>query len=165
MKTILNSHYCNLSSAVPSLLNFLCRFGFSCSCGSSGYQGLICSLPTKPRSCHQVFSSLNYISIPSFHSVSILDIIQFQAIAKGLLGSVMIDLDGGGPIPPARLVCRLEDAGETVVTEVEHDLKEETKVDGFQEPGSFSQRVTYHASKEVRISFNIFIVICGGSPQ
>ena len=101
----------------------------------------------------------------SFHSVSILDIVHFQAIAKGLLGSVMIDLDGGGPIPPARLVCRLEDGGETVVTEVEHDLKEETKVDGFQEPGSFSQRVTYHASKEVRINFNIFIVICGGSPQ
>ena len=68
----------------------------------------------------------------------------------------MIDLDGGGPIPPAKLVCRLEEGGEVVkkikpnmlsaekmdkyhlkskgagevVTEVEHDLKEETKVDG-----------------------------------
>ena len=30
------------------------------------------------------------------------------------------------------------------------ELKEETKVDGFQEPGSFSQRVTYLAPKEVR---------------
>ena len=78
-----------------------------------------------------------------------------QAVAKGLLGSVLIDLDGGGPIPPARLVCRLDEASETVVTEVEHDLKEETKVDGFQEPGSFSQRITYHASEEVRINFNI----------
>ena len=38
-----------------------------------------------------------------------------------------------------------------MVTEVEHDLKEKTKVDGFQEPGSFSQQVTYHASEEVRI--------------
>ena len=62
----------------------------------------------------------------------------------------MIDLDGGGPIPPAKLVCRLKEGGEVVkkikpkidkyhlkskgagevVTEVEHDLKEETKVDG-----------------------------------
>ena len=82
-----------------------------------------------------------------------------QAVAKGLLGSVLIDLDGGGPIPPARLVCRLDEASETVVTEVEHDLKEETKVDGFQEPGSFSQHVTYHASKEVRINFNLFLLI------
>ena len=87
-----------------------------------------------------------------------LDIIDFQAVAKGLRGSVMIDLDGGGPIPPARLVCRLEEAGE-VVTEVEHDLKEATKVDGFQEPGSFSQHVTYHASIEVRLHFNLFLVI------
>ena len=37
-----------------------------------------------------------------------------------------------------------------VFAKVEHDLKEETKVDGFQEPGSFSQRVTYLAPKEVR---------------
>ena len=39
-----------------------------------------------------------------------------------------------------------------VFAKVEHDLKEKTKVDGFQEPGSFSQRVTYHASEEVRIA-------------
>ena len=32
----------------------------------------------------------------------------------GLKGSVMIDLDGGGPIPPAKLVCRLEEGGEVV---------------------------------------------------
>ena len=111
--------------------------------------------------------------------VSLLHIIDVQAVARGLLGSVMIDLDGGGPIPPARLVCRLEGetvvpaffknfftpiltrfictffthflTGETVVTEVEHDLKEKTKVDGFQEPGSFSQQVTYHASEKVRL--------------
>ena len=37
-----------------------------------------------------------------------------------------------------------------VFAKVEHDLKEKTKVDGFQEPGSFSQRVTYLAPKEVR---------------
>ena len=42
---------------------------------------------------------------------------------------------------------------------------EETKVDGFQEPGSFSQRVTYHAPIEVGIDFNIFLVNekCGAS--
>ena len=37
-----------------------------------------------------------------------------------------------------------------VFAKVEHDLKGETKVDGFQEPGSFSQRVTYLAPNEVR---------------
>ena len=112
--------------------------------------------------------------------VVIHDIIDFQAVAKGLQGTVMIDLDGGGPIPPANLICRLEGAGEPVkkkkiikekinagevITEVEHDLKEETKVDGFQEPGSFSQRVTYHAPKEVGIDFNIFLIKkkCGAS--
>ena len=71
----------------------------------------------------------------------------------GLVGAMMIDLDGGGPLPPAKLVCRQGEAGD-VVTEVEHDLKEETKVDGFQEPGSFSQRVTYLAPKEVGLDFN-----------
>ena len=38
----------------------ICRFGFKCNCGSSGYQGLICSLPTKPRSCHQVTPSWHF---------------------------------------------------------------------------------------------------------
>ena len=115
-----------------------------------------------------------------------------QALAQGSRGKRTIDLDGGGPLPPASLLCDFDNDGqvvskvedllnkETIICDVnsvmlkrwkwrqcwwhdvvvpllhvvfakvEHDLKEETKVDGFQEPGSFSQRVTYLAPKEVR---------------
>ena len=52
--------------------------------------------------------------ICGFHLVFVLDIVDFQAVAKGLEGAVMIDLDGGGPTPPAKLVCRLKEGGEVV---------------------------------------------------
>ena len=50
----------------------------------------------------------------SFFCIGFVIGFDFQAVAKGLQGTVMIDLDGGGPIPPANLVCRLEEAGEPV---------------------------------------------------
>ena len=60
---------------------------------------------------------------------------------------VMIDLDGPGPLPPVGVLCELSSEGE-FVTSIKHSNEEVTKVDGFQDRGSFHQVIHYHATPE-----------------
>ena len=60
---------------------------------------------------------------------------------------VLIHLDRDGSLPPMSVVCELNHQGE-VVTSVHHSNEEDTKVDGFQDKGSFHQVIHYHASQD-----------------
>lgn len=67
----------------------------------------------------------------------------FRYVKPGsAMTSVIIDIDGPGPHPPAPVLCGLDNSGVSI-TAVQHDTEEKTKVDGFQAPGSFSQTIYY----------------------
>ena len=55
---------------------------------------------------------------------------------------VSVDVDGSGPQPPVTVLCGLDSSG-VAYTALQHDTEEKTKVDGFQEKGSFSQTIYY----------------------
>ena len=133
----------------PHVYKWSCffRFGFSCKCGNSGYQGLICSLPTNPRSCHQVcplYQFFLHVWFPFSFSTWYL---WFSGCSQGVTrcsddrpwwgwpnSSCYAGLSSrggrwGGQKNISQILTNIIYAGE-VVTEVEHDLEEETKVDG-----------------------------------
>ena len=58
---------------------------------------------------------------------------------------VTLDLGLGDFLPSLEVFCEFSQEGE-VVTSVRHSNEEMTKVDGFQERGSFHQIIHYHAS-------------------
>ena len=60
---------------------------------------------------------------------------------------VMIDLDGLGPLAPVSVVCEVTSDGD-FVTSIRHSNEEVTKVDGFQDRGSFHQVIHYHATAD-----------------
>ena len=65
----------------------------------------------------------------------------------GVPEEVMIDLDGSGPLLPVGMLCEISSEGQ-FVTSIRHSNEEVTKVDGFQDRGSFHQVIHYHATPE-----------------
>ena len=55
-----------------------------------------------------------------------------------------LDLDGSGPLPPFQARCEFL-PGNRNMTYIGHLNEEATKVDGFDEKGSFVQRIHYNA--------------------
>ena len=97
--------------------------GFQCQCAGTGYSGAVCATSLHYRSCAQYLHFTGY---------------------TGLAHQVTLDLDGVGPLPPISVSCRLGHEGE-VFTLIRHGNEEATKVDGFQERGSFQQVIYYQA--------------------
>ena len=59
-----------------------------------------------------------------------------------------VDMDGSGPLQPVRVICQVsEDGG--ILTLVDHDNLQRTKVDGFDEKGSFYQVIHYEVPHNV----------------
>merc|ERR1711899_254946 len=61
---------------------------------------------------------------------------------------VIIDIDGSGPLAPFPVRCEFFPDGRNI-TYVGHLNEEATKVDGFEEKGSFSQVIYYDATMEM----------------
>ena len=59
-----------------------------------------------------------------------------------------IDIDGSGPLAPFKVRCEFFPDGRNI-TYVDHLNMEATKVDGFEEKGSFSQKIYYDANMEM----------------
>lgn len=59
-----------------------------------------------------------------------------------------LDLDGSGPLPPFQGRCEFLPGGRNI-TYIGHLNEEATKVDGFEEKGSFMQVIHYGASYNV----------------
>ena len=98
--------------------------GAYCKCEGTGYVGAVCGASLHYRSC-------------------------IQALQAGQdEETVLIDLDGSGPLPPAPLLCQVSPQGE-YVTSIQHSNMEDTKVDGFQARGSFHQVIHYDSQEEV----------------
>jgi len=99
---------------------------FYCECDDTGYAGAVCH------------TSLNWFSC-----------IQFQnKHPESRYTETVIDVDGSGPIPPAHVKCEFFPDGRNI-TYVEHSHMESTKVDGFEERGSFQQLIHYYAPNEM----------------
>ena len=67
---------------------------------------------------------------------------------------ITVDYDGSGPLSPVTILCSLTKekgfSNENIdTTTIRHHNQETTKVDGFQERGSFSQRIHYQAFDDV----------------
>ena len=60
----------------------------------------------------------------------------------------LLDLDGSGPLPPFSARCEFL-PGYRNLTFIGHLNEEQTKVDGFDEKGSFLQLIHYAASYDV----------------
>ncbi|XP_037092008.1 neurexin-4-like [Pollicipes pollicipes] len=95
---------------------------FSCDCRGTGYAGAVCHATTNPLSCAQYF----LISRSERRS------------------RVKIDVDGSGPLPAFPVTCVRTPEGQ-METHLEHDVRGDQLVDGFERRGSFVQDVTYEA--------------------
>ena len=66
-------------------------------------------------------------------------------LSKGAMSGgpeeVMIDLDESGHLPPVGVLCEISLEGQ-FVTSIRHSNEEVTKVDGFQDRGSFHHHAT-----------------------
>ncbi|XP_041970280.1 neurexin-4 isoform X2 [Aricia agestis] len=96
---------------------------FTCECEHTGYAGAVCHAPVHPLSC-QAYANVGALSRSS---------------------EVHIDVDGSGPLPAFPVTCHFYADGR-VVTAVKPAV-ERGIVDGYQEPGSFRQDITYDASR------------------
>jgi contactin associated protein-like 2 len=103
---------------------------FRCDCEGTGYSGAVCAVSLHYRSCTQYLEATGY---------------------TGEAHQVMVDLDGSGPFPPVSVTCRLRPDGQAE-TVVRHDNEEATKVDGFQEAGSFQQAIHYQAAESAVVA-------------
>ncbi|XP_014245346.1 neurexin-4 isoform X1 [Cimex lectularius] len=93
-------------------------FEFICNCQDTGYTGAVCHTSLNPLSCGSYKDS-------------------------GEKASIKIDIDGSGPLAPFPVSCEYSDG--RIITIVHHSNEEDTPVDGFQPPGSFSQDIIYDA--------------------
>lgn len=103
---------------------------FECECENTGYTGAVCH------------TSLNYLSCTHF---------QNKALQRGedsRYAETVIDIDGSGPIAPFPVTCEFFPDGRNI-TYVGHSNMEQTKVDGFEEKGSFNQMIYYDASMDM----------------
>ncbi|XP_013388250.1 neurexin-4 [Lingula anatina] len=99
---------------------------FNCTCNGTGYTGAVCHTSAHPVSCDEVK--------------------QLDRTYKLTEKETMIDLDGSGPLKPFKVVCKFTQTGENE-TWVGHQNGQETTVNGFQQPGSYRQAITYDANK------------------
>merc|ERR1719210_634364 len=60
-----------------------------------------------------------------------------------------IDIDGSGPFKPFRAECERDEKGR-IITYLAHDAVDVTRVNGFQEPGSYVKKLKYSAD-DVRV--------------
>ncbi|CAK1598381.1 unnamed protein product [Parnassius mnemosyne] len=97
---------------------------FTCNCQGTGYAGAVCHTSIHPLSC-QAYKNA-------------------QAVSRS--ADVMLDVDGSGPLPAFPATCRFYSDGR-VLTAIHHSATESSQVDGYQEPGSFRQDISYDASR------------------
>lgn len=104
---------------------------FRCDCSQTGYGGAVCHTSEHPLSC------LDYKMTR-----------MQQRYTYDTDVSLMIDVDGSGPIKPFMVTCRFGSQMENMnVTEVDHYNQGEIIVKGYKAPGSYSQNIVYSASK------------------
>ena len=99
---------------------------FYCECEGTGYTGAVCH------------TSLNFISCVQYS----------HAHPDSRYADTTIDIDGSGPLAPFKVRCEFFPDGRNI-TYVDHLNMEATKVDGFEEKGSFSQKIYYDANMEM----------------
>ena len=94
---------------------------FTCDCTNTGYTGAVCHVPNHPLSCdaYRIANSVR----------------QKQ--------SIMIDVDGSGPLEPFQVTCQFH--GDRTQTFLHHKNEAPTDVTGYEEPGSYHQDLTYNA--------------------
>lgn len=98
---------------------------FMCDCSGTGYGGAVCHTAINPLSC-QAYKNV-------------------QAVNQK--AEITVDVDGSGPLAPFPVTCEFFADGH-IATIVHHSNQQTTPVDGFQEPGSFSQNIIYDASDD-----------------
>ncbi|KAL0271077.1 UNVERIFIED_CONTAM: hypothetical protein PYX00_008294 [Menopon gallinae] len=98
---------------------------FFCDCTGTGYAGSVCHTSTNPLSC-EAYKNVNSV---------------------GQKADIKIDIDGSGPLKPFPVTCEFFSDGR-VDTVIHHSNEKTTPVDGFQEPGSFVQEITYDADMD-----------------
>ena len=99
---------------------------FYCECEGTGYTGAVCH------------TSLNFMSCVQYS----------HAHPESRYADTIIDIDGSGPLAPFPVRCEFFPDGRNI-TYVGHLNEEATKVDGFEEKGSFSQVIYYDATMEM----------------
>jgi contactin associated protein-like 2 len=85
--------------------------------------------------CH---TSLNFMSCVQY----------LNAHPESQYAETIIDIDGSGPLAPFPVRCEFFPDGRNI-TYVGHLNEESTKVDGFEEKGSFQQIIHYDATMEM----------------
>ncbi|XP_065337127.1 neurexin-4 isoform X2 [Cloeon dipterum] len=96
---------------------------FFCECVDTGYSGEVCHISLHPLSC-TAYKDKNHVDQTS---------------------RILIDVDGSGPLDPFPVTCEFFSDGR-ILTLVGHHNQMPTRVDGFQEPGSYIQDIVYEAS-------------------
>ena len=99
---------------------------FYCECEGTGYTGAVCH------------TSLNFKSCVHYKN----------AHPESKYAETVIDVDGSGPLAPFPVRCEFFPDGKNI-TYVGHSNEHNTKVDGFEERGSFKQTIYYDASMEM----------------
>jgi len=99
---------------------------FYCECEGTYYTGAVCH------------TSLNFMSCVQYS----------HAHPDSRYAETIIDIDGSGPLAPFPVRCEFFPDGRNI-TYVGHQNEEATKVDGFEEKGSFSQVIYYDATMEM----------------
>ncbi|KAK6749032.1 hypothetical protein RB195_001570 [Necator americanus] len=106
---------------------------YSCTC-TEGHYGKNCHTSNLPRSCEEWWSSRNN-----------------RTRLPGAGKNVTIDLDGGGPMKPMTVICKMmkDDMGVDVITTVlQHDLRRPIFVTGNNNPGVVRKTLMYGVSTE-----------------
>ncbi|XP_064472302.1 neurexin-4-like isoform X2 [Ornithodoros turicata] len=98
---------------------------FFCNCAGTGYTGAVCHLSRHPLACEE-YRMQN---------------------PKESTASIMVDVDGSGPLAPFPVECIFYPNNRTE-TLVHHQNEHATDVKGFRDPGSFIRDVVYNAPLE-----------------
>lgn len=99
---------------------------FSCDCSKTGYAGAVCHVPRHPLSCDAYRIEFN--------------------ISSKEQRSIMIDVDGSGPLKPFQITCDFKN-GKTQ-THLNHKSETPTDVVGYEEPGRYVKEIIYNANFE-----------------
>ncbi|GBP09577.1 Neurexin-4 [Eumeta japonica] len=97
---------------------------FICNCHGTGYAGAVCHTSIHPLSCTAYKNA--------------------QSVSRS--AEISIDVDGSGSLDAFPVTCEFYSDGR-IITAVQHSVSSSTTVDGYQEPGSFRQDITYDASR------------------
>ena len=96
---------------------------FYCECEDTGYTGAVCH------------TSLNFYSCVHY----------LAAHPESQVAETTIDIDGSGPLAPFDVKCEFFPDGRNI-TYVRHKNEAPTKVDGFQDHGSYAQEIFYETT-------------------